>query len=73
MEGKKVVIAKAKNSEDYNRLCSIANKYRETSSIKAWPGLDDDVQFFPNDEYDLVHITEMLKEKGFESRIENAE
>lgn len=73
MESKKVVIAKAKNSEDYNRLCSIANRYRETSSIKAWGGVDDDAQFFPNDEHDLIHITEMLKEKGFEYRIENAE
>lgn len=72
MESKKVVIVKAKNSEDYNRLCSIANKYRETSSIKAWGGVDNDAQFFPNDEYDLIHVTEMLKEKGFEFRIENA-
>ncbi|MED9961644.1 MAG: hypothetical protein U0J38_00670 [Bacteroidales bacterium] len=72
MESKKVVIAKAKNSEDYNRLCSIANKYIETSSIKAWGGVDSDAQFFPNDEYDLIHITEMLKEKGFEYVVEEA-
>jgi hypothetical protein len=70
MESKKVVIAKAKSSEEYNRLCSIANRYRETSSIKAWGGVDNDAQFFPNDEYDLVHITEMLKEKGFEYVVE---
>lgn len=72
MESKKVVIAKAKNSEDYNRLCSIANWYRERSSIKAWQGLDDDAHFFPNDEYDLLHVTEMLREKGFEYRVEEA-
>lgn len=70
MESKKVVIAKAKDSEDYNRLCSIANWYRDRSSIKAWQGLDDDALFFPNDEYDLVHVTEMLKEKGVEFRVE---
>lgn len=56
MESKKVVIAKAKNSEDYNRLCSIANWYRERSSIKAWGGVDNDAQFFPNDEHDLLFI-----------------
>lgn len=68
----KVVIAKAKSSEEYNRLCSIANWYRDRSSIKAWGGVDNDAQFFPNDEYDLIHITEMLKEKGFEYVVEEA-
>lgn len=74
MEEKKVVIviARAKDEESFGRLRSIAEWYRETSSIKAWGGVDNDAQFFPNDEYDLVHITEMLREKGFEFRIENA-
>lgn len=72
MENKKVVIAKAKNSEDYNRLCSIANRYRETSSIKEYAGVECDATFFPNDEYDLLHITEMLEEKGFGFRVEEA-
>lgn len=48
------------------------NRHRETSSIKAWPGVDNDAQFFPNDEYDLIHVTEMLAEKGFEYRVEDA-
>ena len=73
MESKKVVIARAKDEESFGRLRGIAEWYRERSSIKAYAGVECDAHFFPNDEYDLLHITEMLREKGFEYRIENAE
>ena len=73
MEEKKVVIARAKDEESFGRLRSIAEWYRERSSIKAYAGVECDAHFFPNDEYDLLHITEMLQEKGFEYRVENAE
>lgn len=73
MEEYKVVIARAKDKESFGRLRGIAAWYRERSSIKAYAGVECDAAFFPNDEYDLLHITEMLQEKGFEYRVENAE
>lgn len=72
MEEKKVVIARAKDEESFGRLRSIAEWYRERSSIKAYAGVECDAHFFPNDEYDLLHVTEMLEEKGFGYRVEEA-
>ena len=65
-----MVVARAKDGESFGRLRSIAEWYRDRSSIKAYAGVECNAVFYPNDEYDLIHVTEMLEEKGFEYRVE---
>ena len=68
----KCIMVVADSDEAGRVLIAMANKYRNTTHIKAYGGPGNTAVFFPVDEYDQKHIEDVLNEKGFGYRIENA-
>lgn len=69
----KCIMVIADSDEAGRELTAMADRYRNTTHIKAYGGPGNTAVFFPVDEYDQKHIEDVLNEKGFFHRIENAE
>lgn len=68
----KVIIAKA-TKETAEALYSMVRKVVETTAIKAYPSVDFEAVFFPVDRNDQKFILDVLTNKGFNTKIENAQ
>ena len=68
----KVVIAQATN-ETAGSLYELVAKFQKRTSIKAYPSVDNEAEFFPVDEHDLNFVKSVLEDKAFSFRVENAE
>lgn len=68
----KVVIVYA-TVETAESLYVFVKKINTKTSIKAYPSFDNEAVFFPMDKYDLKFIKQVLTDKGFDFKIENAE
>ena len=68
----KVVIAQATN-ETAGSLYELVGKFQKRTSIKAYPSVDNEAVFFPNDKHDLSFLKSVLEDKAFPFRVENAE
>lgn len=68
----KVIIAKA-TKETAEALYNMVRKVVETTAIKAYPSVDFEAVFFPVDRNDQKFILNILTNKGFSPKIENAQ
>ena len=68
----KVVIAQA-TVETVDALYELVNSFQLRTSIKAYPSVDNEAVFFPNDKHDLNFVKSVLRDKAFTFRVENAE
>ena len=68
----KVVIAQA-TVETVDALYELVNSFQLRTSIKAYPSVDNEAVFFPNDKHDLSFVKSVLEDKAFPFRVENAE
>ena len=68
----KVVIAQA-TVETVDALYELVNSFQLRTSIKAYPSVDNEAVFFPNDKHDLNFVKSVLRDKAFAFRVEDAE
>ena len=68
----KVVIAQA-TVETVDALYELVNGFQARTSIKAYPSVDNEAVFFPNDKHDLNFVKSVLRDKFFAFRVEDAE
>lgn len=68
----KVVIAQA-TAKTMESLNGLVRKMSETTAIKAYPSVDCQAVFFPVDKHDLSFVQQVLTDKSFPFRVENAE
>lgn len=70
---KQQVIVVTGTRERENELMKMVNTVRTTTSIKAWPNVDYGAVFFPVDIHDQEFICSVLRNKGFEFVVEDAQ
>ena len=68
----KVVIAQA-TVETVDALYELVNSFQLCTSIKAYPSVDNEAVFFPNDKHDLNFVKSVLRDKAFTFKVEDAE
>lgn len=68
----KVVIAQA-TVETVDALYELVNRFQLRTSIKAYPSVDNEAVFFPNDKHDLNFVKSVLRDKAFTFKVEDAE
>lgn len=68
----KVVIAQATN-ETVDALYELVSMFHTRTSIKAYPSVDNEAVFFPNDKHDLNFVKCVLSDKAFTFKVEDAE
>lgn len=68
----KVVIAQA-TVETVGALYELVNSFQLRTSIKAYPSVDNEAVFFPNDKHDLNFVKSVLRDKAFTFKVEDAE
>lgn len=68
----KVVIAQA-TVETVDALYELVNSFQLRTSIKAYPSVDNEAVFFPNDKHDLNFVKSVLRDKAFTFKVEDAE
>ena len=68
----KVVIAQA-TVETVDALYELVNSFQLRTSIKAYPSVDNEAVFFPNDKHDLNFVKSVLRDKACTFKVEDAE
>ena len=68
----KVVIAQAA-VETVDALYELVKSFQSRTSIKAYPSVDNEAVFFPNDKHDLNFVKSVLRDKAFTFKVEDAE
>lgn len=68
----KVIIAQA-TAETVGFLYELVKRMAEKTAIKAYPSVDYQAVFFPVDKHDLSFVKQILADRNFSFKVENAE
>lgn len=68
----KVIIAQA-TAETVGFFYELVKRMAEKTAIKAYPSVDYQAVFFPVDKHDLSFVKQVLADRNFSFKVENAE